>query len=63
MENKLHCSECGTVIEDDYFKCLDNLLQVKFFDTDEENCFCSQECFCKYMSLEQIEADEDEDEI
>ena len=40
MENKLHCSECGTVIEGDYFKCLDNLLQVKFFDTEEENCFC-----------------------
>ena len=57
MEKKkkeLYCSECGAKIEDNYYFCLDNFLQVKFFDTDEENCFCSQECFCKYLSLTEI---------
>lgn len=65
MENKkMNCSNCGTVIEDTYFKCLDNCLQVNFFDTEEENCFCSEECFCKYMELEQLEVEKnDKDEI
>ena len=48
----MNCSTCGDYIEDIYFKCLDNFLQVKFFDTEEENIFCSEECFCKYLSLE-----------
>lgn len=39
MENKkMNCSNCGAVIEDTYYKCLDNCLQVNFFDTEEENC-------------------------
>ena len=38
MENKkMNCSNCGAVIEDTYYKCLDNCLQVNFFDTEEEN--------------------------
>lgn len=53
-EKELYCSECGTKIEDTYYTCLDNYLQVKFFDTDEENCFCSKECFCNYMELKKI---------
>lgn len=28
---ELHCSECGAKIEDNYYKCLDNCLQVNFF--------------------------------
>lgn len=62
MENKkMNCSNCGAVIEDTYYKCLDNFLQVNFFDTEEENCFCSEECFCKYMELEQLEVNEEND--
>ena len=62
MKEVLHCSECGSVIEDSYYKCLDNFIQSKFFDTEEENCFCSEECFCKYMSLNKIEDEENDDE-
>lgn len=59
MEDKeLHCSECGAQIEDTYFKCLDDCLIANFFDTDKENCFCSEECFCKYMSLEELEIED-----
>lgn len=53
-------------IENKYYSLknnLDNCLQVNFFDTEEENCFCSEECFCKYMSLEQLDVEDDEDEI
>lgn len=56
-KKELHCSECGALIEDTYFKCLDDCLIVNFFDTDQENCFCSEECFCKYMSLEELEVE------
>lgn len=53
--NKI-CANCGVEIrEDTYFKCLDNFLQVKYFENDELNCFCSQECFCEYISLEEVE--------
>ena len=60
MKNKkeLHCSECGALIENICFKCMDECLIVNFFDTDEENCFCSKECFCKYLSLEKLEVEE-----
>lgn len=62
MENKkMNCSNCGAVIEDTYYKCLDNCLQADLFDTEEENCFCSEECFCKYMELEQLEVNEEND--
>lgn len=63
QKKELHCSECGVKIEGEYYKCLDNCLQVNFFDTEEENCFCSTECFDKYMSLEQLNIEDDEDEI
>lgn len=56
----MNCSTCREYIEDTYFKCLDNFLQVKYFDTEEENIFCSQECFCKYLSLEEIEIDKEQ---
>lgn len=60
MEDKkeLHCSECSALIEDTYFKCLDECLIANFFDSEEENCFCSDECFCNYMSLEKLKVEE-----
>ena len=47
------CAKCGKTIEETYFKVLDNHLQLKYFDSDEENCFCSQECFCDYVMLQE----------
>lgn len=55
MDKQLYCSECGALIKKTCYRCLDNFMQAKFFDTDEENCFCSKECFCKYLNLVQIE--------
>ncbi len=62
--NKIkECSYCNTEINteiDSYFMCQDNFIQTKYFDTDEENIFCCQECFCNYIQLEQIEPESEE---
>ena len=39
-----YCANCGKLIEHSFVKVLDNFLQVKYFDSDEDNCFCSSEC-------------------
>lgn len=44
-KKEVYCSSCGCIIDDIFYKCLDNCLQVNFFDSEEENCFCSKECF------------------
>lgn len=55
-EKPKYCANCKCRITDIvYFECLDNFLQRKYFDTEEENCFCSQECFCEYLNLNSIE--------
>lgn len=54
-EKIICCSNCGNEIEKFYYKCLDNYIQTKYFDTDEENVFCSYDCFCKYVQLEEID--------
>ena len=58
----MNCSTCGDYIEDTYYKCLDNFIQVKFFDTEEENIFCSQECFCKYLNLEEFDVEDEKND-
>lgn len=63
-DNIKECSYCGNKINieiDSYFKCLDNYLQVKYFDTEEENVFCCKECFCNYVTLEEIELESEEE--
>lgn len=52
------CGYCQTQINpdiDEYFTCQDNFIQTKYFDTEDENIFCSQGCFCNYVQLEQID--------
>lgn len=59
------CSYCQAEINteiDDYFMCQDNFLQTKYFDSEEENVFCSQECFCNYVQLEQIDPLDEENQ-
>ena len=58
------CSYCNNPINPDidiYYMCLDNFIQTKYFDTEDENVFCSQECFCKYLQLEEIDEIKDSD--
>ena len=59
----MKCSYCGAEINpniDSYFTCLDNFIQTKYFDAEEENVFCSQECFCNYVQLEEIDPNGEE---
>lgn len=62
-ENKARCSFCGTIIEGTFYRSLDNYLQLCFFDTEGENCFCSKECFCKYMILHQETIQKNKSEV
>ena len=57
------CSYCGKEINmetDIYYECLDNFLQMKYFDSEDENIFCSKECFCDYVQLEETDPLESE---
>ena len=49
------CSTCGKVILGSYFKCNDEVLKIAYFESEEENIFCSSECFCEYLMLEECE--------
>lgn len=56
----IKCSNCNKELEDNFcYKVLDNNLQTKYFDNEEENRFCSKECVCDYISVEQVEIQED----
>ncbi len=45
------CAFCGKEITEEYYKVLDNYLQVKYFDSEDDNVFCSQDCFCESVFL------------
>ncbi len=63
MNKEKLCSYCGEKINtemDTYYECLDNFLQMKYFDSEDENIFCSKECFCNYVQLEEIDPLESE---
>lgn len=62
MSEARYCATCGKEIEKSYIKVLDNYLQVKYFDSDEINCFCCNECLCEFISAEEIYLDEEESE-
>lgn len=48
------CAQCGKKICETYFTALDNFLQTKYFDSEEDNVFCSEECFCRSCMLEEV---------
>lgn len=52
------CANCGRELEKEVYVCLDNFLQVKYFDNNKCNRFCSQECFCESLFLEPLEPEE-----
>lgn len=66
---RFYCANCGTEIEGDQqvFMFCDNYLQVKYFDDNKSNRFCSQECACEalmgeYVFKEDLPLDGDEDD-
>ena len=61
LNNYIVCSNCGFPIEEEYYTVLDNYLLFKYFDGDEDNIFCSQDCLCESLSVERIEIKEELD--
>ena len=58
----IKCAECGKELEDNFcYKFLDNFIQVKYFDSDKDNQFCSKYCACKSLMLEEVEVQEEEE--
>lgn len=51
----MRCAKCKKEIEKSYLMVGDNYLQVKYFDSDEDNVFCSKECLCEYLSVMEVE--------
>jgi len=58
----MRCANCDKEIEGSYFKCLDNYIQWNYFEESDQsdNIFCSQECFCESLSLEEVDVEKDE---
>jgi len=56
MSKKLYCANCGKEIkeDDDIYMCCDNFLQIKYFDDNSYNVFCSKDCACEYLSIESV---------
>ena len=55
------CANCGLPIYENEIRlrCRDNYLICKYFDSDENNIFCSEECLMEALSVKEY-ADEDE---
>lgn len=53
------CAKCGNEISvgEDFYSVEDNFLQLKYFDTNAENCFCSIDCLCDALSVTSHEND------
>ena len=62
MVEEMICAYCGKPIEKEYYKVLDNYLQIKYFETDEFNIFCSEECVLKDLMVERFDVDEKNEE-
>ncbi len=58
MKN-LICANCHKEIPagTPYFKVMDNFLQLRYFDSDSDNVFCSQECLCEALTVIEVPND------
>ncbi len=53
MNNTKICAQCGEEIPfgTPYYTVGDNYLQVNYFDSANDNIFCSQKCLCEALSV------------
>lgn len=58
MKEEKYCAECGVECTDEYYMVGDNYLQVKYFDSDDCNVFCSKDCLCRSLSVLNVLAGE-----
>lgn len=57
-----YCCNCGKELAESYFTCVENYLITKFFDSEEDNTFCSKDCFCEALMLYEKYIDEESEE-
>ena len=57
-ENEIICATCKLAIHGNYLMVGDNFLQAKFFDSEEDNRFCSKECLCQALSVLEVDKDD-----
>lgn len=69
MKKVFYCARCGQEIDPNMgaYVFLDNFLQIKFFEQNKDNRFCSEECACESLFLKQlpfevVPLDDDEEE-
>lgn len=55
---KIYCANCGSKINDDVYMFTDNYLMIKYFDNNKSNRFCSRDCACEALMLEQVERED-----
>lgn len=58
MRIELYCANCGKLLEDEAYMFHDNFLQIKYFDDNKSNRFCSQDCACEALMLTCVEKDD-----
>lgn len=55
MENEReYCAFCGDEINETSegrYMVGDNFLQANYFDSEEDNLFCSKDCICRALSV------------
>lgn len=47
----IRCAYCRGEIKEEYYTFQDNFLQLKYFEWNHENIFCSQDCACDSLML------------
>ncbi len=72
MKRIEQCANCGKdidVVEEGFYRCLDNFLQLRYFEAIDgsDNIFCSSECACEALMIETVhleinEVEEEEEE-
>ncbi len=57
----VQCAFCGKRISEEEIKegntvvmCFDNFLQAKYFDENKDNIFCSNDCACNALMIDEI---------
>lgn len=63
---EFYCANCGKELHKEAYMFLDDYLQVKYFDDNKSNRYCSKDCACEalfgeYVDIDEIPLDDDED--
>lgn len=52
------CANCGVMLWEKVIIIQDNFMNLKYFETEEENMFCSNDCLAESLFAEEIKLEE-----